>query len=67
MNDRQLAASTERLMAQVDYYLHCELDQEYDHEGPQRARGRLRAALQEELLRASTEAPAREAALQRRA
>jgi len=67
MNERQLAASTERLMAHVDYYLHCELDHEYDHDGPQRARRRLHAALQDELLRASAEASALQAVLNRRA
>lgn len=53
MNDADLAASIERLMARVDYYLHCELDDEYDHERPDSARGQLEAAIREELLRAS--------------
>ena len=53
MNEADLAASIERLMARVDYYLHCELDEEYDHDRPDSARNRLEAALREELLRAS--------------
>jgi hypothetical protein len=53
MNDADLAASIERLMARVDYYLHCELDEEYDHDRPDSARKQLEAALKEELLRAS--------------
>jgi hypothetical protein len=48
--DRKLT-SQERLMARGDYYLHCELDEEYDRDRPQVAR--LVAALREELLRAS--------------
>ncbi len=38
MNTTELAASIDRLMAQVDYYLHCELDEEYDHDQPNSAR-----------------------------
>lgn len=53
MNDADLAASIERLMARVDYYLHCELDDEYDHDRPDSARMQLEVALREELLRAS--------------
>lgn len=53
MNDADLAASIERLMSRVDYYLHCELDDEYDHERPDSARSQLEAALRDELLRAS--------------
>lgn len=53
MNETDLAASVERLMARVDYYLHCELDEEYDHDRPDTARGLLEAALRQELLRAS--------------
>jgi len=53
MNETDLAASVERLMARVDYYLHCELDEEYDHEKPQTARQLLEAALRKELVRAS--------------
>lgn len=52
MNNDELAASVERLMNWVDYYLHCELDDEYQHEKPQTARVQLEAALKEELLRA---------------
>ncbi|MDN8615694.1 hypothetical protein [Variovorax ginsengisoli] len=53
MNETDLAASVERLMARVDYYLHCELDEEYDHDRPDTARRLLEAALRQELLRAS--------------
>jgi hypothetical protein len=53
MNEADLAASIERLMARVDYYLHCELDEEYDHDRPDSARTQLEVALREELLRAS--------------
>jgi hypothetical protein len=53
MNETDLAASIERLMARVDYYLHCELDEEYDHDRPDLARSQLEAALRQELLRAS--------------
>lgn len=52
MNNAELAASVERLMNWVDYYLHCELDDEYQHDKPQAARMQLEAALREELLRA---------------
>ena len=44
MNEADIAASVERLMARVDYYLHCELDEEYDHDRPDSARKRLEAA-----------------------
>lgn len=53
MNETDLAMSVDRLMARVDYYLHCELDEEYDHDRPGIARHRLEAALRQELLRAS--------------
>lgn len=53
MNDADLAASIARLMSRVDYYLHCELDDEYDHDRPDSARSQLEAALRDELLRAS--------------
>lgn len=53
MNETDLATSVERLMARVDYYLHCELDEEYDHDRPDTARRQLEAALRQELLRAS--------------
>ena len=52
MKEADIAASIERLMARVDYYLHCELDEEYDHDRPDSARKQLEAALREELLRA---------------
>jgi hypothetical protein len=53
MNEADLAAAVERLLARVDYYLHCELDDEYDHEQPNTARRLLEEALRKELLRAS--------------
>jgi hypothetical protein len=53
MNETDLSASVDRLMARVDYYLHCELDDEYDHDRPDTARAALEAALRQELLRAS--------------
>jgi hypothetical protein len=53
MNETELAMAIERLMARVDYYLHCELDEEYDHDRPDTARHLLEAALRQELLRAS--------------
>ena len=53
MNETDLAASVDRLMARVDYYLHCELDEEYDHEKPEVARRLLEAAIRQELIRAS--------------
>lgn len=52
MNNAELAASLERLMNWVDYYLHCELDDEYQHDKPQAARMQLEGAMREELLRA---------------
>ena len=54
MNDLDLVAATQRLMGRVDYYLHCELDEEYDHERPDTARSLLEAAIRQELQRAST-------------
>ena len=53
MGESELAAAVERLMGRVDYYLHCELDEEYDHERPAVARRQLEMFLREELLRAS--------------
>jgi len=53
MNESETAASIERLMKRVDYYLHCELDEEYDHDRPDSARRQLELALREELLRAN--------------
>ena len=53
MNETDLATSIDRLMARVDYYLHCELDEEYDHDRPDTARRQLETALRQELLRAS--------------
>lgn len=49
MNESEIAAAVERLMVQVDYYLHCELDDEYEHDMPEAARCRLLAALRLEL------------------
>jgi hypothetical protein len=53
MNETDLTASIERLLTRVDYYLHCELDEEYDHDRPDTARDQLEHALRQELLRAS--------------
>ena len=53
MNNTELATSIDRLMVHVDYYLHCELDEEYDHDQPNSARHRLQNAIKQELLRAS--------------
>ena len=53
MNEADIAASIERVMNRVDYYLHCELDEEYEHDRPDSARAQLEIALRQELLRAS--------------
>lgn len=53
MRETDLAAAVERLMGRVDYYLHCSLDEEYDHASPATARTQLEAALMHELQRAS--------------
>ncbi len=53
MGDSELATAVERLMGRVDYYLHCELDEEYEHEHPVTARQQLEAQLRRELLRAN--------------
>ncbi len=53
MNDLDLTAAIKRLMGRVDYYLHCEIDEEYDHERPDTARSLLEAAIRQELQRAS--------------
>jgi hypothetical protein len=50
--DRELP-SLERLMALVDYYLHCELDEDHDRGRPEVARQQLEAALRQVLLHAS--------------
>jgi len=52
MSEIDISASIERLMGRVDYYLHCELDEEYEHDRPDAARRQLEAALRAELLRA---------------
>ncbi|VWX63246.1 conserved hypothetical protein [Burkholderiales bacterium 8X] len=52
MKETDLAASIERIMRQVDYYLHCELDEEYDRDLPELARQLLEDALRAELQRA---------------
>ena len=52
MRETDLAAAVERLMGRVDYYLHCALDEEYDHVSPAAARIQLEAALRHELQRA---------------
>jgi len=53
MIETELAAAVERLMGHVDYYLHCALDEEYDHANPATARIQLEAAITHELQRAS--------------
>jgi hypothetical protein len=53
MNETDLVAAMERVMRRVDYHLHCELDDEYEHDRPEAARRQLEAALRAELLRAS--------------
>lgn len=53
MGEAELAAAVERLMSKVDYYLHCELDEEYDHDRPAVARRQLEEHLKQELQRAS--------------
>jgi hypothetical protein len=53
VNNEDIAVSIARLMARVDFYLHCELDEEYEHDRPDSARRQLAAALKQELLRAS--------------
>ncbi|MGI4777438.1 MAG: hypothetical protein ACRYGA_04880 [Janthinobacterium lividum] len=53
MNDVDLASATARVMEKVDYYLHCELDSEYEHENSDTARLHLEIAIKRELLRAS--------------
>jgi hypothetical protein len=53
MIETELASAVERLMGRVDYYLHCALDEEYDHASPAAARIQLEAAMTHELQRAS--------------
>jgi len=53
MIETELASAVERLMGRVDYYLHCALDEEYDHASPAEARTQLEAAMAHELQRAS--------------
>jgi len=53
MSETDISAAIERLMGRVDYYLHCELDEEYEHDRPEAARRQLEATLRAELLRAS--------------
>lgn len=52
MRETDIAAAVERLMGRVDYYLHCALDEEYDHASPATARIQLEVALRHELQRA---------------
>ncbi len=56
MGETELAVAVERLMGRVDYYLHCELDEEYEHDRPAIARRQLEALLKQELQRASVSA-----------
>ena len=51
MNENDVAQAVERVMAKVDYYLHCELDVEYARGEPEVARRQLEAAIRAELLR----------------
>ncbi|WP_213954834.1 MULTISPECIES: hypothetical protein [unclassified Variovorax] len=53
MSETDISGAIERVMGRVDYYLHCELDEEYEHDRPEAARRQLEAALRAELLRAS--------------
>jgi len=52
MSETDISTAIERVMGRVDYYLHCELDEEYEHDRPDAARRQLEAALRAELLRA---------------
>jgi len=52
MGEAELAAAVERLMGRIDYYLHCELDEDYEHDRPAIARQQLEACLKQELQRA---------------
>ncbi|RZL61503.1 MAG: hypothetical protein EOP81_16515 [Variovorax sp.] len=51
MNEDDVLQAIERVMARVDYYLHCELDVEYAREEPDIARRQLEAGIRTELLR----------------
>jgi len=55
MDNKMIDAAVQRLMNRVDYYLHCELDGEYEHEKPEHARLRLEQALRDELLKVHAE------------
>lgn len=55
MDHSTIAAALQRLMHRVDYYLHCELDGDYQHEKPEQARMRLEQSLRDELLKAHAE------------
>lgn len=52
MSQTDLSAAVERLMGRVDFYLHCELDQEYERPDPVDARQLLELAIRSELQRA---------------
>ena len=52
MNEIDILQSIERVMAQVDYYLHCELYEEYARDRPDIAHLHLENAIRDELLRA---------------
>ena len=47
-SDAGLSGPVERLMRQIDFYMHCELDAEYNHERPEVARRQLIESLQSE-------------------
>lgn len=55
MESNSIAAALQRIMNRVDYYLHCEIDEEYERDKPAHARARLEQALREELLKAHAE------------
>lgn len=53
MGESELEAAVERLMGRVDYYLHCELDEDYEHDRPAIARQQLEICIKQELQRAN--------------
>ena len=53
MDEADLGAAVQRLMNQVDHYLHCALDHAYAHESPAVARRALESAIRKELERVS--------------
>ena len=53
MNSADVEAAIERIMNRVDFYLHCELDADYEHDRPEQARLALEESVRQELLRAN--------------